>query len=69
MSASRAVFSSARPCQMFAKNQAGERRQGGPIACLGSGTGLGETFLTCPVGGEGDEQSNGNNGDRGGGRR
>ncbi|CAM9990991.1 unnamed protein product [Scytosiphon promiscuus] len=32
--------------------QAGERKQGAPIACIGSGTGLGETFLTCPVGGE-----------------
>eukprot|EP00904_Undaria_pinnatifida_P011444 jgi/Undpi1/742/HiC_scaffold_10.g04206.m1 len=32
--------------------QAGEPRQGGPIGCIGSGTGLGETFLTCPVGGK-----------------
>lgn len=31
--------------------QAGERSQGDPIACIGSGTGLGETFLTCPVDG------------------
>ncbi|CAM9123498.1 unnamed protein product [Pylaiella littoralis] len=30
--------------------QAGEREQGTPIACIGSGTGLGETFLTCPIG-------------------
>ncbi|CAN0197591.1 unnamed protein product, partial [Laminaria digitata] len=32
--------------------QAGERKQGAPIGCIGSGTGLGETFLTCPVGGK-----------------
>eukprot|EP00752_Nemacystus_decipiens_P001395 g1380.t1 len=32
--------------------QAGERKPGTPIACIGSGTGLGETFLTCPIGGE-----------------
>ncbi|CAM9327330.1 unnamed protein product [Ascophyllum nodosum] len=31
--------------------QEGEREQGAPIACIGSGTGLGETMLTCPVGG------------------
>ncbi|CAB1109771.1 unnamed protein product [Ectocarpus sp. CCAP 1310/34] len=32
--------------------QAGDRQEGAPIGCIGSGTGLGETFLTCPVGGE-----------------
>jgi glucokinase len=31
--------------------QAAKVRPGAPIACIGSGTGLGETFLTCPVGG------------------
>lgn len=36
----------------YSSNQAGEHIHGAPIACIGSGTGLGETFLTCPVGGE-----------------
>lgn len=30
----------------------GERNVGAPIACIGSGTGLGQTFLTCPTQGE-----------------
>lgn len=30
----------------------GERKVGAPIACIGSGTGLGQTFLTCPTQGE-----------------
>ncbi|CAM9447383.1 unnamed protein product [Discosporangium mesarthrocarpum] len=29
--------------------QSGVHQKGAPIACIGSGTGLGETFLTCPV--------------------
>ncbi|CAN0414393.1 unnamed protein product, partial [Phaeothamnion confervicola] len=33
--------------------QAGKPVAGGVIACIGSGTGLGETFLTCPAGSAG----------------